>query len=490
MVIPAYNAEETIGACIHALRNQTIPPEEIEIIVVNDASIDNTVEAARSAGADVLIDRGKLGKSGTRNAGASIAKADIVLFTDSDCEPQSDWVEEMLKPFETDPAVVGVKGAYLSRQSEVVARFTQLEVEERYDRMAQQPQINFIDTYAAGYRRDVFLANGGFDTSLPEVEDQDLSYRLAAKGYRMVFAPHARVYHRHATEASHYFRRKFAIGKWRAMLMHRHPERIVTDSRTPPTLKLQMGLVLLLTPLLPLALLWRPARKYALVVLGAFLATCAHFLQQALARDKDIALLSLPLLFIRAAALAWGYVTGLFSLSEMAAEQEPVLAGKHRLAKTVLDSTLGVGLFVLSAPAIWLESRRLRAAGQRPWESVVLVGQNGKSFNMRQLNTHSDLLRLLSRLVNVFSGHMNLVGPVPLTVEQATRLRDTERLRLAVRPGIIGPVQLQRGELAALPDRLSPGEVALELDYLRQYRPGRDIELLRQGWRLGKQRTS
>ncbi|MBK9054777.1 MAG: hypothetical protein IPL78_28890 [Chloroflexi bacterium] len=74
----------------------------------------------------------------------------------------------------------------------------------------------------------------------------------------MVFAPEARVYHLHTTSALRYFKRKFAIGKWKAMLMHRHPERLVSDSRTPQLLKVQMGLALLLPFVLIAPLLWRP----------------------------------------------------------------------------------------------------------------------------------------------------------------------------------------------------------------------------------------
>ncbi|MBK9054778.1 MAG: glycosyltransferase family 2 protein [Chloroflexi bacterium] len=169
VVIPAYNAEHTITTCVHALQNQTIPSDQVEIIVVDDASTDNTVACAKAAGARVLTP-GKLGKSGVRNAGAQAAHGDIILFTDSDCEPRPDWLEQMTRPFDDDPDVVGVKGAYLSRQKGLVARFTQVEVEERYDRMRRETQINFIDTYAAAYRRHIFLENGGFDLSL-EVED-------------------------------------------------------------------------------------------------------------------------------------------------------------------------------------------------------------------------------------------------------------------------------------------------------------------------------
>ena len=57
----------------------------------------------------------------------------------------------------------------------------------------RRTQIDFIDTYSAGYRREIFLENGGFDPifTTASVEDQEFSFRLAQKGYRLVFVPGA-----------------------------------------------------------------------------------------------------------------------------------------------------------------------------------------------------------------------------------------------------------------------------------------------------------
>src|SRR5690606_4035458 len=142
IVVPAYNAAGTLAACLDALHAQSYPRDCYEVIVVDDASTDETVQIARRAGAQVVAE-GKLGKSGVRNRGAQEARGEIVLFTDADCEPLPTWVETMVAPFRRDPEVVGVKGAYLSRQREPLARFTQVEVEERYDRMARQETIDF-----------------------------------------------------------------------------------------------------------------------------------------------------------------------------------------------------------------------------------------------------------------------------------------------------------------------------------------------------------
>src|SRR5690606_35810330 len=140
-------------------------------------------------------------------------------------------LEQILQPF-SSPEVAGCKGIYATNQRSVVARFVQIEYEDKYDLLHGQRYIDSIDTYSAAYRRDVLAANNGFDESFPYLEDQELSFRLATRGYRMVFQPEAVVYHRHAADALDYFRKKFIIGFWKAQVVRRFPERGVRDSHT------------------------------------------------------------------------------------------------------------------------------------------------------------------------------------------------------------------------------------------------------------------
>ncbi len=308
VIIPAYNAEKTLGACLAALQNQTV---KAEIIVVDDGSADNTPALAHSYGVNVIALSQNQGRSIARNIGAEAADGEILLFTDADCEPTPNWVAEMLKPFKRDPAVVGVKGAYYCKQREPIARFTQIELEDKYAKMAQQETISFIDTYSAAYRRDVFLANQGFDPRLIySLEDQDFSFRLAARGYKMVFAPNARVYHQHITQPFKYYQRKWTVGKWKTVILRRHPERRDNDSRTPLTLKLQFGLAGLLTVLLPIALFVPLFRKLVQLTLGAFAVTTLPFHWRTARRDPLLLPLILPLLLLRAFGLAHGYFDG------------------------------------------------------------------------------------------------------------------------------------------------------------------------------------
>ena len=311
VIVPGYNVEATIAACLEALLDQTVPRERYEVIYVDDASADGSVAVVRRY-PDVALIRLDVnqGQANARNVGLARSHGEIILFTDADCVPARDWIEVMLRPF-ADSEVAGAKGIYGTRQASLVARFAQLEYETRYEIMRRQRTIDFIDTYSAAYRREVLERHGGFDPSFRIDEDQELSFRLAEAGHKMVFNPEALVYHQHPATLSRYLRRKYHIGYWKALVLRRHPDKAVRDSHTPQSLKAQLGLAALaclglaLAPL-HLALLW-----LGLAALLAFVLTATPFLAFAARRDGQVAFIALPMLLLRALALGGGLARGM-----------------------------------------------------------------------------------------------------------------------------------------------------------------------------------
>lgn len=311
VVVPAYRAARTISACLKALNEQTVERGRYELIVVDDGSDDATVVQARQAGADRVLTVPHGGPAAARNAGVAAARGAIVLFTDADCEPAPDWIERMLAPFD-DPAVDGAKGVYRTRQRSWVARFVQLEYEDKYDRMRGRQTIDFVDTYAAAYRRRVF-ADGGFDPAFPAAsgEDVEFSYRLARQGRRLVFAPDAVVYHQHPATLARYARRKYYVGFWRVRMVRLHPDKVIDDAHTPQSLKLQVVLMALILLSLALALFWSRALFAVGGLLLVFLLSALPFLLKALRRDAVVAFVAPWLLLVRALALGLGFAAGL-----------------------------------------------------------------------------------------------------------------------------------------------------------------------------------
>jgi glycosyltransferase involved in cell wall biosynthesis len=314
IVIPTFNSAKVLGKCLESLTNQTVGREKYEVIVVDDGSNDGTKDVVAKYPVTYIYQQNS-GPAVARNNGVRRAEGDIILFTDADCEPQPNWVDEMIKPM-NDPQVVGVKGIYKTRQKEPIARLVQIEYEHKYERMKKFKYIDFIDTYSAGYRKDIFRKYGGFDERYPKasVEDQEFSFRLSRDGHKMVFNPEAVVYHRHSSRLMDYLRKKYKIAYWKAFLLKRHPGKVRTDTHTPQSLKIQM--LLALGTVLGLAgPLFSTLYYVSGFSLAFFLLTCIPFSLFALKRDATIALVSPVILFLRSLALSLGLGVGLIKHS-------------------------------------------------------------------------------------------------------------------------------------------------------------------------------
>lgn len=311
IIVPVFNGAHILGNCLDALDTQTVNAQQYEIIIVDDGSTDGSAEAAARQGGSVIRQE-HAGAGAARNLGARQASGPILLFTDADCEPQSDWAEKMLAPF-ADPDVAGVKGVYRTRQSALVARFTQAEYEEKYDRLARTEQIDFVDTYAAAYRRDIFLAHGGFDPEFLLDEDQELSFRLAKAGHKLVFAPAAIVYHQHPDSIWTYARRKMGLGYWKVRVHARHPAKAVRNSYTPWTQKAQLAL-LPLTGALALATVmgWVSWMGVALPAMLGLVST-GPLMAKATRQGWQVAALTPIFALVRALALGLGLAWGMIS---------------------------------------------------------------------------------------------------------------------------------------------------------------------------------
>jgi glycosyltransferase involved in cell wall biosynthesis len=311
IIIPTFNGASRIGNCLHSLVNQTTA-RDVEILVVDDGSTDNTVDVVKSYSSVRLVTQANAGPASARNRGAMEARGTILLFTDDDCVPMPDWVEAMLEPFK-DIEVVGAKGVYRTHQKSLAARFVQIEYEDKYRLMAGLRSIDFIDTYSAAFCRDRFLEMTGYDTSFPVAcaEDVELSYRMSARGWKMKFVPAAIVYHTHPDTFLGYLKKKHKFAFWRVLAVRKNPSKGVKDSHTPQIMKLQ----LLFLPVMLFAVVFdlavRPRVPVSAAVLAGFLLSTLPFTLRAIRKDPVVGLLSPMLLAARACAQVVGVAGGL-----------------------------------------------------------------------------------------------------------------------------------------------------------------------------------
>jgi glycosyltransferase involved in cell wall biosynthesis len=310
VIVPTFNGATRIGACLDALVPQ-VKKHAGEILVVNDGSTDQTAVVAATYPGVIVLDQPNAGPAAARNHGAMKAIGDIILFTDDDCVPTSAWLSEMLRPF-VDPEVIGVKGVYRTDQESIVARFVQIEYEDKYRLVAKRELIDFVDTYSAAFRRSYFLATDGYDASFPVAcaEDVELSYRMSARGWKMKFAPKAVVCHIHPNSLANYLKKKYKFAYWRVFAVRKNPEKAIADSHTPQLMKLQL---LFFPALLFAVVLDRAVRPYVpfmLLVLIAFLISTVPFSLRAMGKDFAVGVLSPVFLALRSGAQFLGTCAG------------------------------------------------------------------------------------------------------------------------------------------------------------------------------------
>ena len=109
VIVPTFNEEEGVEACLKSLCDQTLPRDQYEIIVVDGNSKDKTREIAEKYADKVFIQTSKK-VGGARNDGAMAAKYDILATTDADCFLPRDWLEKILADFAKYPDASTIYG--------------------------------------------------------------------------------------------------------------------------------------------------------------------------------------------------------------------------------------------------------------------------------------------------------------------------------------------------------------------------------------------
>ena len=312
IIIPAYNAAGFIKRCLDALRLQTIDNSKFEIIVVDDGSTDNTALIVESFKTIKLLKQQNQGPATARNMGVKKASSEIVIFLDADCEPTPDWLSEMLESFESEAYIVAVKGAYRTKQTSLISKFVQAEFEYKYEKLSKHKYINFVDSYSAAFRKNIFLKMGGFDISFTTAcaEDAYLSFKIANQGHKMIFNPNAIVFHIHPSTLFDYLKRKFTYISWRPKTIKEFPKHSLNDSYAPVSFKIQILLSSLVLIFFFISLIDRNLISLLLAVCIAFLFSVFPFFIKSLRRSVRIALISIPVLFLRGLVQMYGLIFG------------------------------------------------------------------------------------------------------------------------------------------------------------------------------------
>lgn len=214
LIISTWNGRHLLETCLpRVLRAVEAAGGDHEVIVVDDASRDDTAEFVRRAFPGVRLIRlaRNLRFAGANNAAARAALGDVLVFLNNDMLVEPGFLEPLLSHF-ADPAVFAAtayiqmpgQGAQTHRVREtglVRARFEDGFFALRHEEPTSDQPVAVL--YAGGgssaYRRDYFLRLGGFDRLFRPFyfEDLDVTYRAQKVGWRVLFEPRSRVLHKH-----------------------------------------------------------------------------------------------------------------------------------------------------------------------------------------------------------------------------------------------------------------------------------------------------
>ncbi|QDV43148.1 4,4'-diaponeurosporenoate glycosyltransferase [Stieleria neptunia] len=209
VVVPARNEEERIGDCLRALENQSLPRQQYEIVVVDNGSTDGT-RAAVARSTARLLEEPKPSAYHARNLAIRSTDSEWLAFTDADCIPHRDWLENLLASASINDAWI-VGG--LTRYDIVNDNLGNRLLCETHQPDQLRETIESYHCVAGGnmfVRRAAFEQLGLFRV-VRSGSDIEFSKRLAAAGFPSVFAENAVVRHQCDLSNWEYLRRSYRI---------------------------------------------------------------------------------------------------------------------------------------------------------------------------------------------------------------------------------------------------------------------------------------
>ncbi|MEQ1735015.1 MAG: glycosyltransferase [Rhodoglobus sp.] len=203
-------ADDTIEA-VRNVRELDWPHDRLEIIIVENASGDDSLEKLKSIPGDIILIESKknLGFTGGCNLGVQKASGEYIAFLNNDARPHPSWIAEGIAAFHGDPNIGAVASKVLDWEG---SRVDYVGSAITWYGMGYKPHAGELDggkwdaprdvlfgTGAAMFvRTEVFRELGGFDDEyFMFYDDVDLGWRLNLLGYRFRFQPSSLVYHKH-----------------------------------------------------------------------------------------------------------------------------------------------------------------------------------------------------------------------------------------------------------------------------------------------------
>jgi glycosyltransferase involved in cell wall biosynthesis len=192
LYIPVYNGERYIARVLEGVLGQTLAPDQV--ILVDDASSDRTVEIAQRYPVEIVRHERNEGLGATRNSGFRAARNELVAALDADIVPEPTWLERLL-PVLDDPDVLGACGMVLEGAvSGSADRWREAHMRQHWG--PEPKRTTFVFGCNALHRKSAVAAVGWYDESLRTAcDDTDIGWRLARGEPLFAYEPSAVAHH-------------------------------------------------------------------------------------------------------------------------------------------------------------------------------------------------------------------------------------------------------------------------------------------------------
>lgn len=306
IIVPCYNGERFLSACLNSLKLQTY--ENYEIIVVDDGSTDNS-PALVTEPAKLVSTAGRTGAGAARNLGAKSARGDYLLFTDADVEAPEDWVETTAKVIDEKGVKCG-GGGYAGPVEDTFIQWFAFE-ELAWRRRNFHGAVDTLVSNNLFCERELFNKTGGFPEAYcaASSEDMEFSWKIS-RTHELWWEKDNGVFHNFTPTVKAYLRQQSRFARDAVPMLLGNKSLATGKTHHPKSFYLEIALtgliiftLLLLQPLI------------AALCAAAVLAINAGLLI-AMGRKKrsGFVLKSIGLIFARNATIIFGATQGLLTV--------------------------------------------------------------------------------------------------------------------------------------------------------------------------------
>jgi glycosyltransferase involved in cell wall biosynthesis len=240
VIVPARNEADYIGACIRSIVAQEVSGD-LEVIVADGRSTDETARLAREAGAIVVDNPRRITPAGL-NAALAVARGDVVVRFDAHAVMPPGYVEASVQALAEEPGAVGAGGWRQIDANGPWGRAIAAALASRFGignpRLWRRPPPGEgrvdVDTFNLGsWRAEDLRAQGGWSERFVRNQDFELNYRLRRTGGRIVFDPAIwSVYHPRES-LSAIARQYWDYGRFKTLMITTHPRSLAPRQLGP-----------------------------------------------------------------------------------------------------------------------------------------------------------------------------------------------------------------------------------------------------------------